>query len=215
MEIQASYIKSSIDLTERLNLTEKQKAVFLLWNFIKYLEKTLSYKPKISYRINTKDKEEDLLLKGINLLEEQVLLKNDIPNYFLLGYIFSFILSKNFLINNISEKFDILYQSILILEKDNKILENLENVVKKVNLITNENKPLFFWSIEIEELKLKLRNWILKNISIYEERIEHIKEYKDWTDFIFNLLNKEKYIKSIQSAEEEFIELLKLKWIII
>jgi len=104
----------------------------------------LSYKPKISYRINTKDKEEDLLLKGINLLEEQVLLKNDIPNYFLLGYIFSFILSKNFLINNISEKFDILYQSILILEKDNKILENLENVVKKVNLITNENKPLFF-----------------------------------------------------------------------
>ena len=214
MEIQASYIKSIMDLTDTLNLTEEQKAVFLLWTFIKYLERKVSYKPGVSYRFNPKDKEENPLLRGIDLLEEEVILENNNPNYFILGYIFLLILSKNFLTNNISEEFDIHFQSILILEKDKKILEALENIVKKVNLITNKDKPLFFWSVEIENLKSELRNWIWSNISTYKERIKHIEGYEYWTGFIAEWLNKKKYMESIESAKKEFIELLKLKWIL-
>jgi len=69
----------------------------------------VSYKPEVSYRFNPKDKEENPLLRGIDLLEEEVILENNNPNYFILGYIFLLILSKNFLTNNISEKFDIHY----------------------------------------------------------------------------------------------------------
>jgi len=213
MKISAVHIEASNALSTKLGLSEEQKALFILWNFIKYLEKKISYKPEVSYSFNPKDKKERPLLKGIDLIEEQIFLEDRTINYLILWYIFSLLLDKHFIQNNISEGFDIYYNEILILEKDEEIINILNNIYKKVELITDITKPKYFSSIKINKIHDTLRKGIYTTSDILKERKKNHNENELSSEEISEWLNFKSYNKAIEDTQEEFIKLLKSKLI--